>query len=116
MNTTGTLIPFAVSPRDINAEKRKYFSSDTSVNWAVMPEYNYVFLLANQHYANDMLQSRGHVFLNEVYDMLGMPRTQLGALLGWTHPGSIDFGVTSENALISISLNFNIQGVIWNRI
>ena len=39
------------------------------------PEFNLSFLKGRQRYANDLLKSRGHLFLNEVHDMLGIERT-----------------------------------------
>lgn len=95
------------------------------------PEYNMIFLKAQQNYANDMLQARGHVFLNEVYDMLGMERTGAGAVVGWVHGKGgddfIDFGIFDdrtnervrdfvngrENAIL---LDFNVDGVIYDKI
>lgn len=94
-------------------------------------EYNMIFLKAQQNYANDMLRSRGHVFLNEVYDSLGIPRTGAGAAVGWVHGKGgddfIDFGIFDdrtnervrdfvngrENAIL---LDFNVDGVIWDKI
>jgi hypothetical protein len=95
------------------------------------PEYNMIFLKAQQNYANDMLQARGHVFLNEVYDMLGMERSGAGAVVGWVHGKGgddyIDFGIFDdrtnervrdfvngrENAIL---LDFNVDGVIYDKI
>ena len=42
-----------------------------------------MFLRAQQNYWNQMLVARGHVFLNEVYDALGIERTQAGSIVGW---------------------------------
>lgn len=39
-------------------------------------EQNRFYLLARQSQANDRLKSRGHLFLNEVYEMLGFPLTK----------------------------------------
>jgi len=96
------------------------------------PEYNMIFLRAQQNYANDMLQARGHVFLNEIYDMLGLPRSGAGAMVGWVlgkNSGDeyIDFGIFDdrtnervrdfvngrENAIL---LDFNVDGVIYDKI
>jgi hypothetical protein len=76
-----------------------------------------------------MLQARGHVFLNEVYDALGIPRSQAGAVVGWVRgqgDGYIDFGLfNSENDRArdfvngyerSILLDFNVNGVIYDLI
>jgi hypothetical protein len=95
------------------------------------PEYNMIFLKAQQNYANDMLQARGHVFLNEIYDMLGIERTGAGAVVGWVHGKGgddyIDFGIFDDktNARVrdfvngrenAILLDFNVDGVIYQLI
>jgi len=95
------------------------------------PEYNMIFLKAQQNYANDMLQARGHVFLNEVYDALGLPRSGAGAAVGWVHGKGgddyVDFGIFDDktNDRVrdfvngredAILLDFNVDGVIWNQI
>jgi hypothetical protein len=94
-------------------------------------EYNMIFLKAQQNYANDLLQARGHVFLNEVYDSLGIDRTGAGAAVGWVHGKGgddyIDFGIFDDNSNDrvrdfvngrenAILLDFNVDGVIWDMI
>ena len=74
---------------------------------------------------NRTLQTRGHVFLNEVYDVLDIPRTRAGAQVGWIlgHGDDfIDFGIfdlhnESKRAFVngyerSILLDFNVTGSI----
>lgn len=56
---------------------------ETCLAWTKDPEMNKFFLLRQQDYANELLKQRGHLFLNEVYDMLGMPRTKAGQVVGW---------------------------------
>lgn len=101
--------------------------------WSKDPEMNLYFLRQQQNYANDMLQSRGHLFLNEVYDMLGIPRTTAGQVVGWrydlknpTGDNYVDFGIYdlhNENKRLfvngherSILLDFNVDGNIMNQI
>jgi len=100
---------------------------ETSSEFQKDAEMNRVFVLAQEHYANQRLTHYGHVFLNEVYDMLGMDRTGAGAILGWVSgPGRknyIDFGVfearNSKNLAgweRNLFLDFNIDGNILGEI
>lgn len=57
---------------------------DTNTNWQGTQEYNKMFLGTQEDILNDLLRHRGHVFLNEVLDKLGMARTKEGAVMGWT--------------------------------
>lgn len=102
------------------------FFDETSTQWSKTPEYNHIFIKGQQNYANDLLRSRGHIFLNEVYDMLGLERTQAGAVVGWVlgeGDDYVDFNLYSkENAdfinghEMSILLDFNVAGVIYDLI
>lgn len=101
-------------------------------NWNSQAELNKYFLKAQQNYCNDLLHARGHLFLNEVYDMLGFERTTAGAVVGWlmTKDGSgdnyVDFGlfdVGRESAHrfvngleAAIVLDFNVNGTIFDKI
>lgn len=107
------------------------FFDPTSTSWSKEPEYNLVFLKCQQNYANDMLRARGHLFLNEVYDMLGIPRSKAGAVVGWvmSRDGSgdnyVNFGIFEDDESVrefvngregSILLDFNVDGVIFDKI
>ncbi len=104
------------------------FFDEVNPSWQRNPDYNYVFIKARQQYANDMLKSRGHVFLNEVYDMLGMERTSAGAVVGWVLGNGddyIDFGMYDDRPAArdfvngrepSILLDFNVDGVVYDKI
>lgn len=97
--------------------------------WDPNKEYNIMFLKNQQNYANDLLKAKGRLFLNEVYEMLGIPKTKAGQIVGWTYDEEcptgdnyIDFGlyVSSQNYsdfLYSdneaILLDFNVDGNIW---
>lgn len=72
--------------------------TDGCTGWTKDPEANLVFLRAQERWANDRLEAVGHVFLNEVYDMLGLPRSSAGATMGWIYDPKnpdkqIDFGI-----------------------
>lgn len=99
------------------------------LTWSANPDYSEAFLKNTQNYFNDMLQARGHVFLNEVLDALGLARTPAGAVCGWYKGAGddfIDFGYLDsfirdynlDNDLCrkNIHLNFNVDGQIWDMI
>jgi hypothetical protein len=103
------------------------FFDKLSPNWEKTPEYNLLFVHQQQQWANDRLQAYGHIFLNEVYDALGIPRSQFGQIVGWKlgHPNSdgyITFGIHDifdDNARAFVNgvegvilLDFNVDGPI----
>jgi hypothetical protein len=106
------------------------FFDECSPSWNNEPQYNFIFLRAQQNYANDRLRARGHVFLNEVYDSLGIERTRAGAVVGWVlskeGDNYVDFGIFDGNnprardfvngRENSILLDFNVDGVIYDKI
>lgn len=94
-------------------------------NWERKPEYVMLFLKNVQNYMNDLLNARGYVFLNDVYDRLGFQRTPAGQLVGWIKDGGVgyvNFGLPSapaDNQLLpveSIAMDFNVDGIIYNLI
>lgn len=105
------------------------FFDETCPAWEKNAEDNLYFLMCQQSQANDILQSRGHLFLNEVYDMLGLQRTVAGQSVGWVYDPNnqigdnyVDFGIHNitreRNRLFvngyerSILLDFNVDGDI----
>lgn len=103
------------------------FFDESSSSWQKSPEHNKLFIICQQNYANDLLRSRGHVFLNEVYDMLGLERSQAGQVVGWVigHGGDeyVDFGVFEiSNASFvngyerTVLLDFNVDGTVYDLI
>lgn len=95
-------------------------------NWTNNPEYNLFFLTCQQNWANDRLKVKGFLFLNEVYEALGMRWTQAGQVVGWKlnngHDNFVDFGIFNIGDEISRSfvngtedsiwLDFNVDGLI----
>jgi len=106
------------------------FFDESSGQWQKDASYNMLFLKMQQSYWNDMLKARGHVFLNEVYDAIGIDRTKEGAVVGWVVGGGgddfIDFGIyDGDRPKVrdfvngyerSILLDFNVDGMIYDRL
>ena len=105
------------------------FFDEASPCWQKSAEYNKSFLVNVQNTMNDTLHARGHVFLNEVYDAIGVPRTQAGAVVGWVLGAGDDFidfnifDIANERKRSfvngferSILLDFNVDGVIFDKI
>ena len=120
------------NPLDNISEYARFFDA-ASENFAKDPEYNMMFLRRQQDYANEMLKARGHLFLNEVYDLLDIPRSKAGQVVGWVYDKNgntkgdnyVDFGLYRNdqgtrrfvNGLeYNILLDFNVDGVIYDLI
>ena len=122
------------NPYDRQSEYARCYT-DGCVGWTKDPEANLTFLRLQEKWANDRLQAVGHLFLNEVYEMLGLPHSTAGAVVGWIydpknpdHKGDnrVDFGIYNIHIPAnrefvngwerSIWLDFNVDGVIYDLI
>lgn len=110
---------------------QEYAGGRRNYNWSPLPEYNMMFLRGIQSHANQRLQAKGHVFLNEIYEELGFDPVPEGQVVGWLKDQGdnyIDFGIFDdlnsmnrfhdfvvgrEGALL---LDFNVDGEIFRKI
>lgn len=120
-----------IDPNDYSDYARVF--DDGCNGWTKDHIANRAFLTQQQNWANDLLQRRGYLFLNEVYDMLGFPRCKAGQVVGWVydttnpeHKGDnfVDFGFMDTNIEKvrdfingyekTVILDFNVDGNILN--
>ena len=109
------------------------FFDEYCTGWTRDAEYNLMFLRQQQNWANEKLKSQGYLFLNDVYAMLGIPKTKAGQIVGWVYDEGnkfadnyVDFGIYdlyNEQARDfvngrekSILLDFNVDGNILDMI
>lgn len=107
------------------------FFDEHSRYWEKDANYNRMFVLSRQQWANDTLRANGHLFLNEVLEALGLDKTPEGQIVGWVYDTSsdpigdnyVDFGIFECNRPAtkdfmngyerSVLLDFNVDGNIW---
>jgi hypothetical protein len=112
------------------SEYARYFDKNCS-DWNNDANYNFTFLRAQQAHANDKLKANGILFLNEVYEMIGLPPTKEGQIVGWVYEKGnedgdnfVDFGIyqglkAKAEGLVDegydpvILLDFNVDGNVW---
>lgn len=108
-------------------------------NWSEIPMQNQYFITMVLGHARDALETKGYIFLNDVYDMLGFERTIAGSEVGWIKgskinpvtgeqetDGYIDFGLWNEGIYKGKSwvngnpeaflLDFNVDGPIRSQV
>lgn len=120
-----------IDPDSKHSGYARLFDEHTSMSWNANPDYNLMFLRCQQNWANDRLRAKGHVFLNEVYDALGLDRSPEGQVVGWVWNGDgdnyIDFGIFDKDMQPehlafftgrekSIWIDFNVDGIVYNKI
>ena len=126
------------NPLENISEYARFFDEATSTEHRKDAEYNLMFLRRQQDYANEVLKAKGHLFLNDVYEMLGIPKTKAGQVVGWIYDEKnpngdnyVDFGIyrlsgyepsdERKRAFINgyernILLDFNVDGPIYELI
>lgn len=107
-----------------------FFDETTSKAYEENDDYNRMTLRATQQLANDKLHTDGYLFLNDVYDALGIQRTKMGQIVGWVdkpdeegRDGYVDFRVLEANRETEDGgykkawlLDFNVDGNILDLI
>lgn len=105
---------------------------ETCPQWGKDAEDNLYFLKLQEQYCTQKLRSRGYLFLNEVYDAIGIPPTKAGQIVGWIYDPEngegdsfVDFGIYNINRKANrefingyercILLDFNVQGNILDK-
>lgn len=118
-----------VDPSTIDDTSRIWYEGNPG--WTKDPTFNLMYLKKQQAFATEKLKSQGHLFLNEVYEMLGYDRTPQGNVCGWIYDEKnpvgdnfVDFGIydihnKQKIAFVngyerSILLEFNHDGNILN--
>ncbi|MFI3115335.1 MAG: DUF6353 family protein [Clostridia bacterium] len=113
-----------------SSEYARFFDAGNPY-WEKDGDYNFMFLRGQQNYWNDKLMVEGRVFLNDVYDSIGIPKTKAGQIVGWSYDTNntnidnyIDFGIfnmhkeTNRNFIEgfepTILLDFNVDGNVWD--
>lgn len=109
----------------------RIIAEESSTCWDPNEDYTSQNIAAVQLWANRRLERKGHLFLNEVFDQLGLSRTREGAVVGWLKNGEGDNYVSFGDFDASIYrvpsddytrvdsnfiVDFNVDGVIWDRI
>lgn len=119
---TKEIVP-VINPNEVSDYARLWYEG--SKGWSKDPEYNLQFLKLQQSYANDKLQSRGYLYLNEVYELLGFKTTKAGHVVGWVFDKEnpvgdnfVDFGIYASPEFVNgdergILLDFNVDGNIY---
>lgn len=102
-----------------------------SAAWQKDPELNRIFLQTQERYANQKLRVRGHMMLNDIYDLIGIDRTAAGAVCGWVYDyhdqsqgdNYITFDINNalnerflEGSEPACWLDFNVDGVVYEQI
>lgn len=126
-----TTVDNVVDPNLYDCSVYAKFFDEACSGWTKDPNYNLTFLKQQQNYANDVLKSKGFLFLNDVYKMLDIPETKIGRNVGWIYneknpkgDNFVDFGIYNVNrernrAFVngyerSILLDFNVDGEIYH--
>ena len=90
---------------------------DGNIYWRSDQEANLMFIKYQEQYLNELLVRKKVVFLNEVYEMFGFPRTIIGQIVGWYYNDKNPIG---DNRIIidaavcegPILLDFNVDGEV----
>lgn len=82
----------------------RFFAKGEAKAAEINDDYNLLFLKSQQELANHILRAKGFLFLNDVYEMLGIDPSIPGQMVGWVYD-------KSDAALGDNYVDFRIQEV-----
>ncbi len=126
-------VMFVITKKENRTEFSQYarFFDESCTGWTKDAEYNLLFLKQQQANATSLLEKKGFLFLNEVYEMLGIPFSKEGQLVGWIYnkdnpigDNYVDFGlydISRNRGFVngferSVLLDFNVDGMIFDKL
>ena len=97
--------------------------------WSKNPEDSKIFLAHLERVFTMHLKQKGHLFLNDVYEALGVQKTKAGQIVGWvykpedpTRDNYVSFGIFDASSIANgnfvngyepnVILDFNVDGPI----
>lgn len=85
--------------------------NSSNASWSSDEAVNRMFLRGVLSHMNHKLHVQGHLFLNELLDVLGISRTKEGATSGWTMnaSGYIDMEISPNSETETIILDFVVE-------
>jgi len=110
------------------ASPYSYYFSEKDRLYDADPGYNHNWMVNQEKWANLRLQTRGHIFLNEVLELLGLEPTPAGQVVGWLRDNSktggdgyVSFGFDRDGEFVAgykqdVWLDFNVDGPIMEYI
>jgi hypothetical protein len=122
-NEDGTVEEYTTTVKNPYNNPFRFRFDKYSTAWEHHHFSNECILRAEENWANTALDLNGYLFLNDVLDRLGLPKTKAGQILGWRKDGNgdgfVDFGVVDCQTLTgaeyddnAFELNFNVDGDI----
>ncbi len=100
------------------------YSKETTNEWYEEIERIRFFLKQQEKFAQYKLDSDGYIFLNDVYKLLGLKKkTSVGQICGWKKGDNSDNFIEFRYDLKELAdgsnsmiIDFNVDGVIWDKI
>lgn len=89
-----------IIPEDTKLSVYSFIFDQSNPNFVDNRELNEFYLRVVEQYLNTVMEVRGYVLLNDLFEQMGLPRTPVGCISGWSvkAPGDnfIDLGVNMD--------------------
>ena len=90
------------------------------IGWCAETKYNRMLGVNLENWFNDILRSRGYVFLRDIYESLGTPITRDSCIAGWKRDNESDdvfvkITIQEVGRSSNLALDFNVEENILDK-